>query len=427
MDARTAALNILRRTEEDGAYANLELDRLLSSGELPKKDKNLCTKLVYGTLQNRELLDSVLRGFITRGFNKLRPAVKNALRLGAYQILMLDAIPDYAAIDAAVSQVRKTDRRQAGMANGVLRNIARNHDRILGDIKTAPARIRASVPEWIADLYTQSYGEQAEEILGMMNSRPPLTVRVNTLKTERHSLMKELADAGIGSVPASIGENSLILDEGSLPDGGIEALPAFKEGRMIVQDAGAALIGEMLSPEQDTEVFDLCAAPGGKTTHLAAIMKNTGTIHAGDIHANRLALIRENAERLGCTDIDPVQMDASLKPDESETGACDSILLDAPCSGLGIIRRKPDIRYRVSPADLPGLEKLQAGMLDAADDRLKSGGRLVYSTCTVNPEENEKQIRRFLEKHDDYRLVRERRTSPLEDADCFYMCELKKA
>ena len=427
MDARSAALSVLRRVEEDGAYSNLELDRLLKSGRVEERERGLTTKLVYGTLQNRLLLDQVLRGFIRRGYNRLKPAVKNALRMAVYQILMLDSIPDYAAIDAAVSQVRKADRRSAGLSNASLRNIAGNRERILKDISEAPAEVRASVPDWIADLYRRSYGEDADKILEMTGTRPPLAVRANTLVNTRAELVEKLAAEGIGSSSAQLGRDSLIIEESELPAGGIDALASFQDGGFIVQDAGAALIGEILDPQPGSAVADLCAAPGGKTTHLSALMDNTGTVLAGDLHENRLELIRENARRLGCTNIEAVKLDAAAAPGEDQQERFDAVLLDAPCSGLGIIRRKPDIRYRVVQEDLAELEKLQSEMLDSADLRLKPGGRMVYSTCTVNPGENGDQVRRFLKRHPDYTVLTERQTSPLEQADCFYMCELKKA
>lgn len=383
MDARSAALSVLRRVEEDGAYSNLELDRLLKSGRVEERERGLTTKLVYGTLQNRLLLDQVLRGFIRRGYNRLKPAVKNALRMAVYQILMLDSIPDYAAIDAAVSQVRKADRRSAGLANASLRNIAGNRERILKDISEAPAEVRASVPDWIADLYRRSYGEDADKILEMTGTRPPLAVRANTLVNTRAELVEKLAAEGIGSSSAQLGRDSLIIEESELPAGGIDALASFQDGGFIVQDAGAALIGEILDPQPGSAVADLCAAPGGKTTHLSALMDNTGTVLAGDLHENRLELIRENARRLGCTNIEAVKLDAAAAPGEDQQERFDAVLLDAPCSGLGIIRRKPDIRYRVVQEDLAELEKLQSEMLDSADLRLKPGGRMVYSVSTV--------------------------------------------
>lgn len=424
MDARNAALQILNNVEENGAYSNLELDRLFASGKIDPKDRGLVTRLVYGVLQNRSLLDLILRKYITRGFNKLKRPVVNALRLAAYQILFLSQIPDYAAVDQAVRQIKKKDRRASGMANAVLRKIIRNRDEILEEIKSYPPEVQASVPDWIAKLYRESYPEEADQIFALLNSRPPLSIRANTLKTSRDALQKRLEEEGVSTKPSQLASDVLMIEEGTLPEGGVSALPSFKEGLFIVQDAGAALISEMLAPKKDTYVADFCAAPGGKTTHLSALMDNTGKIDASDIHPSRLALIEENAKRLGCENISCTIRNAVEVPDQKE--AYDAILLDVPCSGLGIIRRKPDIRYRVSPQDLKDLEAIQTAILDHADETLKPNGEILYSTCTVNPDENQKQVRAFLDRHPGYVLEEERMTSPLEDADCFYMAKIRK-
>lgn len=424
MDARNAALQILNNVEENGAYSNLELDRLFASGKIDPKDRGLVTRLAYGVLQNRALLDQILRKYITRGFNKLKRPVVNALRLAAYQILFLSQIPDYAAVDQAVRQIKKKDQRASGMANAVLRKIIRNRDEILEEIRTCPPEVQASVPDWIAKLYRESYPEEADQIFGLLNSRPPLSIRANTLKTSRDELQKRLDEEGVSTKTSRLARDVLMIEEGTLPEGGVSALPSFKEGLFIVQDAGAALISEMLAPGKNTYVADFCAAPGGKTTHLSALMENTGRIDASDIHPSRLALIEENAKRLGCENITCTIRNAVEVPDQKE--AYDAILLDVPCSGLGIIRRKPDVRYRVSPQDLKELEAIQAAILDHADETLKPDGEILYSTCTVNPDENQKQVRAFLDRHPGYVLEEERMTSPLEDADCFYMAKIRK-
>lgn len=424
MDARNAALQILNNVEENGAYSNLELDRLFAGGKIDPKDRGLVTRLVYGVLQNRSLIDLILRKYITRGFNKLKRPVVNALRLACYQILFLSQIPDYAAVDQAVRQIKKKDQRASGMANAVLRKIIRNRDEILEEIKTWEPEVQASVPDWIAKLYRESYPEEADQIFGLLNSRPPLSIRANTLKTSRDDLQKRLEAEGVSTKPSSLARDVLMIEEGTLPEGGVSALPSFKEGLFIVQDAGAALISEMLAPEKDSYVADFCAAPGGKTTHLSALMDNTGRIDASDIHPSRLALIEENAKRLGCENITCKIRNAVESPDQEE--AYDAILLDVPCSGLGIIRRKPDIRYRVSPQDLKDLEAIQKAILDHADETLRPNGSILYSTCTVNPDENQKQVRAFLDRHPGYVLEQERMTSPLEDADCFYMAKIRK-
>lgn len=424
MDARNAALQILNHVEENGAYSNLELDRLFAGGKVEARDRALVTRLVYGVLQNRLLLDRILRKYITRGFNKLKRPVVNALRLAAYQILFLSQIPDYAAVDQAVRQIKKRDRRASGMANAVLRKIIGSREEILEEIATYAPQVQASVPDWIAELYRQSYAQEAEEIFGLLNSRPPLSVRANTLRISRDDLAERLKEEGVRTRPSALARDVLMIEEGTLPEGGISALPSFKEGLFIVQDAGAALISEMLAPEKDTCVADFCAAPGGKTTHLSALMDNTGRIDAGDIHPSRLALIEENAKRLGCENITCQIRNAGEEPSPEET--YDAILLDVPCSGLGIIRRKPDIRYRVSPEDLKELETVQAAILDRAHEALRPGGKILYSTCTVNPDENQKQVQAFLDRHPGYVLEEERMTSPLEDADCFYMAKIRK-
>ncbi len=420
MNAREGALSVLNKVDEKGAYTNLALDQLIKSGKV--REKNLLTRLVYGTLQNREIIDRILRRYITRGFNKLKDPVKNALRLAVYELLMLDSIPDYAAINSAVNQVKKSNKRVSGMANAVLRRIAGDREVLLQEIDQLSPEEKASLPSWILDLFKQSYQDKADAVFERLNSRPPLTVRKNSLKADEKMLFDILGQEGIDATTHPYVDEMYIL-EGNLPPGGVEGLKAYKEGLMTVQDAGAGKISQLLSPKPYERVADLCAAPGGKSTHLAAIMDDQGEVLAGDIHASRVKLIEENANRLGADIVKAVQMDAS-KPNMSEK--FDKILLDVPCSGLGIIRRKPEIRYRMQQEDLKSLEKLQEKILNQADSLLKDGGEMVYSTCTINPGENGKQITKFLENHPGYQLIKEELTSPLEESDCFYMAKLKK-
>lgn len=426
MNARNAALKTLVRITDEQAFSNLEINRVIRDGEIERAQKNLYVNLVYGTLQHQITIDTILRQYIRRGFNRLKPAVRCALRLAVYQILYLNQA-EHAVVNEAVKQVKKADARQAGLVNGVLRNILRDKARIQTEIAQNPdLSVRYSIPEWIIARYKESFGDKTEAVLKCLNEQPPLTLRV---KPEQYAdVFKRLKAAGAQPKPSGIdGLENTAIRVGA-PDAlgtSIEQSALYRDGLISIQDQGAMAIDAALAPKPGEEVLDLCAAPGGKTTHLAEMMEGTGSVTACDIYPSRVALIKSAAKRLGLSNIHVCENDAAIFNPEFEN-KFDAVLVDAPCSGLGIIRRKPDIRYRVQEEDTEALAALQQDILENAARYVKDGGRLVYSTCTVGRQENEVVVTEFL-KNQPFVLRAQKHTSPLESgADCFYYAVLEK-
>lgn len=425
MNARNAALETLLAVG-DGAFSNLEVNKTAPNVE--PRDRGLYTNLVFGVLQHKLTLDAVLRKYITRGFNRLKPAVKTALELAVYQIFYTERIPDRAAVDEAVNQIKKSDKRSAGFANAVLRNILRNRESLQAFITDSKnPETQYSIPQWIIDAYTQTYGNDAPTVLSMLNDKPPLTFRV--FPEEQTSVMNELEKLGaqpeMSSIEGISDQAILIANPGAFDR--IDKLTLYKNGEISVQDQGSVLIGAQAKAEPNTAVLDLCAAPGGKTTHMAGLMQNTGSVTACDLYENRLELVKKTASRQKLTNVQTLQLDATeYYPDFEE--AFDTVLCDVPCSGLGVIRRKPDLRYRTSPEDVNALVPIQKQILSNAARYVKPGGRLVYSTCTTGNAENEDVTNAFLsEQNAAFTSISESHTSPLMNgADCFYYRVMEK-
>ncbi len=436
MNIREQAVKTLLRIEKDGAYSNLETRAVLKRFEVKAEDRGLYLNLVYGVLQKKLWLDAVLNCYVKKGVAKLDAEVRIILELALYQIYELDRVPDYAAVNEAVKITTRLKPRAKGFVNGVLRNVLRHREQaalVTEHIKQPKKRlsVATSVPEWIVDKYIETFGAQkAEAVLNQMHQKPPFAIRVNTLKTTRAHLQQQLETKGIETEQGTLNPDALLLKNVDAFSGKIEADPLYQDGFFTIQDQGAMLTAALLAPLPGERVLDMCAAPGGKTTHLAQLMDNTGLISARDVSEGRLALIDETAKRLGVTIIQTQAADASVCQPEEE-GAWDRILLDAPCSGLGIIRRKPEIRYTMQASACAELAIIQEKMLENAVQALKPGGVLVYSTCTINREENEGQIEKLLKKMPEMMLdptaASMLYTTPLEEGcDCFFMARLIK-
>lgn len=430
-NAREQAYKSLLKINREGAFSNLEIRQTLSRLPFSAEDTHLYTLLIYGVLQNQLFLDYCLNQLIKEP-KRVDFKTREILRIAAYQILKLDRIPDYAAVSEAVSLCGKVNRRAKGFVNGVLRNLIRNKTR-LSDISSDAfsnekemIATRFSIPLPIVHYYFETYGrETAPAILGQMNAQAPLSVRVNTLKLSREDLAAKLRAAGL---TVDVGQLSLdCLYLRGLSASELVQSHWFKDGWLTIQDQGAMLIAELLDPQPGERILDMCAAPGGKTTHLAQLMSNAGKIVARDIYPSRLQLIREGAKRLGISNIKTELWDGTQPP---KAGAVfDKILLDAPCSGYGVIRRKPEIRYRGTKEDRRAIRQTQHTLLTNGLDLLRLGGTLVYATCTIDPEENAHQIARVLRERPDVVIDEktERLTSPLTDGcDGFYMIRLIK-
>ena len=398
MTAREAALRALVACEQQGAWSDGFLKKILRTAGLDSRDAALTTRLCFGVLQNRLLLDHYLGKLSTVKLEKMEPAVRNALRLGGYQVLFLDRVPDHAAVSEAVDLARKGSKnpRSAGLVNGVLRSLVRQKDSL--EPPEDPA-VRYSHPRWLADLFTRRLGrEEAAALMAADNGEPPTCAQVNTTKATVEAVADSLRAEGVEVTPHPWLPNCLLLSH----TGSLEELTAFREGLFYIQDAAAKLAVLAADPREGMDVLDACAAPGGKSFAAAIAMDGRGKVVSCDIHPHKMDLIRAGAKRLGLDCITAQVLDGKECKEEYLDGF-DLVLADVPCSGLGIIRKKPDIRYK-DPKPLEGLPRVQKAILDNVCRYVKPGGVLLYATCTLLERENEDVVRAFLDKHKDFTL-----------------------
>lgn len=401
--ARLTALRVLESCRTHGAWADAALKAQLSRDGLSGPDAALCSRIVYGVLQNQMLLDFYLAAYCSQKPDHLQAPLLNILRMGAYQILYLDKIPDSAAVNESVELAKIMKRGQAsGLVNAVLRKISRNKQELPAmpdrDEVTALS-IRYSHPKWLVRRLLALLGrEEAEAFLAADNAPAPITVQVNSLRTTAQALLERLEAEGVSTRMHPWVPDCLELTG----TGDLTALPAFREGDFLVQDPAARLVSAVADVRPGENVLDVCAAPGGKSCSAAFAMKNQGRIVSCDLHENKLQRITESARRLGITCIETQAADGRVNRAEWRD-AFDTVLVDAPCSGLGIIRKKPDTRYKRAN-DLFSLPVIQTEILDNAASYVRPGGVLVYSTCTILPEENEQVTDAFLAQHPDFSM-----------------------
>jgi 16S rRNA (cytosine967-C5)-methyltransferase len=415
---RENALVILRRVEE-GAFADTSLEQ--TRQDFDARDSAFILELVYGTLRNRALLDWILNRFSAQPVEKTDRWTRNILRLGAYQMLFLDKVPVSAAVNTSVELAKQYGKKH-GYVNALLRNLDRRRGAITypgpGD-KARELAVLYSHPEWLVRRWTERFGAETTEAFLLANNRPaPLVIRTNTLRTTRNELKATLGSEGVTTVETRYSPVGLEIVAGS----GIQALASYRKGWFMVQDQAAQLISLMLAPQPGETVLDACAAPGGKAAHLSEIMQDRGTLVALDADAGRIEKIRENIRRLGITIIKTVQGDAARYAEEK----FDKILIDAPCSGLGVLRRHPDGRWNKSMRTISDRRILQMQILKNCAGLLKPGGALVYATCTTEPEENEDVIADFMHTRskefmiDDPRPYLPPAAAPLVGSDGFF-------
>ena len=396
-NARSLALEILYAVDQDKAFSNIALNRVLEKYQPEKIDRGFITEIVYGTLRMLNTLDFVLGQFLKKPLAELPTWIRNILRMGVYQILFMDKVPDSATCNESANLARQYGHAgTVKLVNGVLRNVARSQGQLsFPDMAEDPAlaiSIKYSHPLWLVKRWIGEFGiEDTVRLCQANNEIPPNSVRTNTLKTNRNELQTTLTEAGISSREGKLAPETLVLD-GFKSVGGLDA---HRSGLFMVQDESSTLVGHALSPEPGSFVIDACSAPGGKSTHLAQLMDNRGQIISADLHPHKMNLIRDNCTRLGVEIITPVVLDAT-ELDREYKGQADYILVDAPCSGLGVLRRRPEIKWRKGPAEISALHKLQVSILLSAAKCLKPGGAIVYSTCTVTSEENLDVINEFL-------------------------------
>ena len=391
--ARAAALEILIDVLERQAYSNLSNDAILRRYRLEPRDRSFATALVYGTISRVITLDQILSGVSSMPLAKMDAPIRNILRMGAWQLMYSRSVPPRAACNESVDLAKVTGNRgAAGMVNGILRRIASN----MPAIQPGDLALYYSLPAWLADSLVSWFGpDTAAKVAAAGIEAPPLSVRSNRTRIFPSTLAEQLKDEGVLSNPGAFHPDALRLDLAGRP---VTSLDAFESGLFMVQDEAAMMVASIAAPLPGQTVIDLCAAPGGKSCHLAEIMDNRGRVFACDLHASRLELIEHNARRLGLSCIDIRQMDASTDAeDEKPLPEADLVLCDVPCSGLGLLARKPDIRLNADPNSFAQLVETQRRILRKASGMIRPGGTLVYSTCTLNPAENEWQADRFLQ------------------------------
>ncbi len=419
---RKTAYEILLEVEKNEAYSNLAINRFVKKNA-PDKEA-FVRELVYGVLENKLLLDYYLDALIPSGIKKIKARELTLLRMGLYQLIYMDSVPEYAAVNETVNMAKKLTRGREKFINGVLRGyIKKKADIHLPDPEKEPVTylsIAYSVREWIVKLWLDTYGyDKTEEILAAANRAPRLSARVNLMKTDAEALREELEKDGFAVELSDKTKRGIFLSGSRLLES-----EAYRQGHFSVQDIASIMTSDILGAKPGDTVIDVCAAPGGKTVATAELMQNQGRIIAMDIYEHKLALIHEQAERCGI-DIIETKCHDSTEAISALAGKAECVLCDVPCSGLGVIAGKPEIKYRENP-DFAELTERQAKILSAASTYVKAGGTLVYSTCTVNKEENEKQIERFLLENKTFAVERELQLLPTDETDGFFICKLIK-
>lgn len=439
---RRVALETLLDVSRSDAYASLALDKRLAQANLPRRDRAFVTQLVYGTLENRITLDWRIDQFL-QGDKEIDETIREILRMGAYQLFYLDRVPDMAAVDESVSLTRAMGfEALTGLVNGVLRNMIRGKNDVVWpkpqDDAVKYLSIMFSAPEALCEMLVKAYGEHdAMEILRYRPKDRTVTVRVNYLRCDDARLRSLFADDELDFEPGAL--EGVYKVHGA---GDMTRMRAFQNGLFTIQGESSVLAARMVGAKPGQTVLDACAAPGGKTAVLSEMMNDTGRVYAWDTHAHRVELIRGTVNRLKLENVRPAVKDASV-PREDMAMTLDAALIDAPCSGTGVMTEKPDVKYRVTAEGVQSLCLTQAAILDAVAPMVKVGGTLVYSTCSILPQENEEQIKLFLAHHPEYEVWRMGAELPeklaahegeyglqmfahRDGTDGFYVCRLRR-
>ena len=421
---RKTAYQTLLDVESKKAYSNIALNHKIAVNK--PSTPAFVRELVYGVLERKLTLDYYIDQLLTEGIDSLKMPEITILRMGIYQLGYMEKVPEYAAVSECVDLAKKYCKGRAGLINGVLREYQNKKIYL-----TLPARdedeikylsIKYSYAPWIIELWLKYYSMSfVEQLLEAGNQTPPLTVRANWLKIRKEDLKKAFRERGFEVEDGKLAQNALNVKGSKVLDSEL-----YRYGLFTPQDESSMLVSEKIGVKQGDLVMDVCAAPGGKTTAIAERMNNTGKIVASDIYRRKLDLVDKEAKRLGITNIETRSWDAT-RVDSTMVKKADKVLVDAPCSGLGVVRRKPEIKYRELSEDIMMMPKKQADILSASSSYVKPGGTLVYSTCTINPEENEKIIDQFLKRNRDFEKVERTLLLPnVNGTDGFFICVMKR-
>ena len=428
-NSRELILDTLLLIDRDGEYSHIALKQVLDKYQyLDKKERAFITRVVNGTLERMIELDHIIHSFSKVKVNKMKPVIRMILRSGVYQIKYMDAVPDSAVCNESVKLTGKRGfTGLKGFVNGVLRNVSRNLAKVEYPSREKDPEgylsIRYSLPAWLAAQWILEYGlEKAEEIGEGFFAERPLCVRCNTSRISREELAERLRREGVEATPDEEVPCALWLQGYDH----VAGLPEFREGLFYVQDLSSMRAVLWADPKEGDQVLDVCAAPGGKAIHVAEMLRGTGMVEARDLTDYKVGLLEENIRRAGLANIRAVKWDATL-PDQENEEKMDIVLADLPCSGLGVLGKKPDLRYKMTPEKEEELVRLQQKILSVAQAYVKPGGTLVYSTCTIHRAENEENTRWFLENHPKFRLRKERQLLPGADrGDGFYIAVMEK-
>lgn len=429
VSVRELVLDILIEVNEKDQYSHLVIRDVLNKYQyLEKQERAFLTRLAEGTIEHMLEMDFIINSFSKVKVKKMKPLIRNLLRMSVYQLKYMDSIPDAAVCNEAVKLAKKRGFVQLrGFVNGVLRNIARDLAKLnYPNPKHEPVsylEVTYSVPAWMISKWLESYGfEKTESICANFLVQKPITIRTNLLRITPQELSERLVKEGVTVHPVQHLDYAFEIEGFDYLNG----LESFNEGLFYVQDISSMMVAEAAAPEKENYIIDVCAAPGGKSSHLAEKMSGTGMVEARDLTEYKVSLIEENIERHGLTNMKAVQMDATIL-DEASVEKADVLICDLPCSGLGVLGKKTDIRYKMTADKQESLVQLQRAILDTVWSYVKKGGTLVYSTCTIHKNENEGNVAWFLEKHPEFELVSQEQMLPGEIYhDGFFIAKLKR-
>lgn len=419
MNIRKLALQAIEKILYKGGYANIVINEYLYKYEFNDQDRRLFTKLVLGTVEKKITLAYYLEPYLKK---KQKPVINCLLLMSVYQLVYLD-IPDYTVVNESVSLANSTDRMVGSFINAVLRNFLRNELRSFENLdEIEKLSIKYSYPTWLVAYFLKDYDyEIVEKIFAHNDDVKQTAIRVNTLLTNYDDVINELDKEKISYQISDLVNDGLIVNQSMINHN------LFKEGKITVQDIASQMVTEVTNPEENSTIIDLCSAPGGKTSHLAAWMNNTGLIYACDIYPHKIKLMEKNFKRLGVNNVKTQLIDAREVYKVVKNESFDYVICDMPCSGLGVISHKSDLKYNITLDNIEDIIKLQKEILDASYPLIKKGGYLTVSTCTINKSENEEQIKYLIEKHPDLKIEYQKTILPYEyNTDGFFICKLKK-
>lgn len=417
---RRTAFQILLEVEEEKAFSNLSSNKYIKQNN--PENPAFVRELVYGVLANKLLLDYYLNLLIPSGIEKVKKREKTLLRMGLYQLKFMKNIPQYAAVNETVSLAKSLCRGREGFINGVLRGYIKKQGELQlpCDDTDEILSVKYSFSPWIIKMWKKQYGQESTiKLMEASNSRPALCIRVNLMKTTVEELSHLLSEKGMVVDKGRYSDIVLYVSGSNILD-----LEEYKKGLFSIQDETSVLACQYLEPRPGDLVIDTCASPGGKTSAIGEMMDNRGKIISCDIYPHKLELIKKQADRLGITIIETKLLDG-IKGDKALSGKADKVLADAPCSGLGVIRKKPEIKYK-EQKDIQKLIKVQSDILNNASYYVKPNGVLLYSTCTINKDENDEQIEKFIKTHEDFEILYEKQFLPTDGLDGFFICKMMK-